>query len=137
MTRLATALALVGSFFLSSCGTGADQPEAAAPADAASASPEQALFLQKCGICHSQGGTGTMMLARRLGDEKSLLAEREDLTPEYIAAVVRHGLNSMPPITRVELTEAQLSDVSLYLTGKPLMADSAAQTGAGAEGEQP
>ncbi len=134
MKHLATPLALLGCVFLSSCGAQADQPDTVAQADAAPASPEEALFQKKCGICHNPGGTGTMMLARRLGDENSLLAERDDLTPDYVAAVVRNGLNSMPAITRVELTDAQLSDVSLYLTGKPLAGE---QADASAEGDQP
>ncbi|MCC7463491.1 MAG: cytochrome c [Gammaproteobacteria bacterium] len=70
----------------------------------------------RCGICHAIGGTGTFMLARRLGDERSLLAERTDLTAELVTHVVRHGINGMPVFTRVELSDAELALVIAYLT---------------------
>lgn len=79
----------------------------------------EALFVRKCGICHLDGGTGTMMLARRLGDNKALLAQRSDLSPRYVETVVRRGINSMPTITRVELSDAELGAIVKYLTDKP------------------
>ena len=49
------------------------------------------------------------MLSRRLGRERALLVGRTDLTEGYVTQVVRHGLMSMPRLTRVELTDAYLA----------------------------
>ncbi|MEO0062850.1 MAG: hypothetical protein RLZZ08_1410 [Pseudomonadota bacterium] len=75
----------------------------------------QYVFEQKCALCHGTVGTGTMMLARRLGKDHALLAQRTDLQPAYVEAVVRNGIGSMPAITRVELTDAQLAQLARFL----------------------
>ena len=93
-------------------------PARAEVSDAAGLSGE-AIFKTQCGICHQQMGTGTVTLARRVGWRNSLLAERRDLDPGYIGYVVRHGIGSMPPQTRVDLTDAELSSLIAYLT-RPL-----------------
>jgi hypothetical protein len=56
------------------------------------------------------------MLGRRLGPERALLAQRSDLSADYVRQVVRHGLLSMPPFTRVDLSDAELAQLSVYLT---------------------
>lgn len=76
----------------------------------------QRLFDQKCALCHGTMGTGTMMLERRLGKDNALLAKRTDLQPEYVEAVLRNGIGSMPAITRVELTDAQRVQLTAFLT---------------------
>lgn len=73
------------------------------------------LFHARCGGCHLAGGGGTKMLAKRLGEEKSLLEERTDLLPLYIRTVVRYGVGSMPWFTRVELPDAELDAIADYL----------------------
>ena len=75
-----------------------------------------ALFQDRCVLCHAAGGTGTFMLARRLGKERSLLAERSDLSADYVKQIVRHGLFAMPRFTRVELTDAELAAVAAFLS---------------------
>ncbi|HUK02701.1 MAG TPA: cytochrome c [Steroidobacteraceae bacterium] len=75
----------------------------------------EALYRQRCGICHLEGGTGTFMLARRLGADQALLAARHDLDPAFIRQVVRHGIVSMPRFSRVELPDAQLEMIVRYL----------------------
>ena len=87
---------------------------AAAGADTPAADGQQ-LFERRCGVCHLQGQTGTTILARRLGPERALLAGRTDLAPEYIRQVVRAGLVNMPPLTRVELPDAELEAISAWL----------------------
>jgi mono/diheme cytochrome c family protein len=87
---------------------------AATPAAAAQPNGE-ALFRRECAICHLKDGTGQMMLARRLGADKSLLGDRKDLTTVYVKRVVRYGLNSMPRFTRAELPEKDLDAVAAYL----------------------
>ena len=85
-----------------------------APAAAADAGHD--LFMARCGKCHLEGGTGTFMLGRRLGQDKALLEDRTDLNPAYVHRVVRHGMNSMPWFTPVELTDADLAAITAYLT---------------------
>jgi mono/diheme cytochrome c family protein len=73
-------------------------------------------FKARCSKCHGESGTGTFMLARRLGKEKALLESRLDLTPEFIRHVVRNGIVSMPALTRIEVTDDELRAISNYLT---------------------
>ncbi|HXX71459.1 MAG TPA: cytochrome c [Candidatus Acidoferrum sp.] len=86
------------------------------------------LFEQRCGFCHLAGGTGTIMLARRLGKERSLLSERTDLSAEYIQKITRVGINSMPPHNRIEVPDSELNLITTYLT-RPASARTAADTG--------
>jgi mono/diheme cytochrome c family protein len=74
------------------------------------------VFEHRCGMCHRQGGTGTFILARRLGAERSLLEKRSDLDPDYIRTVVRWGLVNMPRISRVEVPEPDMDALVAYLT---------------------
>jgi Cytochrome C oxidase, cbb3-type, subunit III len=78
---------------------------------------DEEAFFTDCGYCHLQGGTGTLMMSRRLGEAKGLLTERGDLAGDYIRFVVRHGLLSMPALTRVEVTDAELDGIVRFLTG--------------------
>jgi len=73
------------------------------------------LYTRECAICHSENGFGTMMLARRLGTDRSLLQKRTDLMPDYVKTVVRRGLASMPPLSRVEVSDKELEDIIAYL----------------------
>jgi mono/diheme cytochrome c family protein len=92
---------------------------AATPAGAAPTAEEiargEAAFTHRCAMCHRAGQTGTFVLARRLGAEKSLLERRTDLPDAYIRLVVRQGLVNMPRISRVELPDADLAAVGAYL----------------------
>ena len=76
----------------------------------------KALFQARCGYCHLAGGTGTFMLGRRLGKDKALLAQRTDLSAEYIKKITRVGINSMPPHTRIEVPDSELDSIAAYLT---------------------
>jgi len=68
------------------------------------------------------------MLARRLGRERSLLAERTDLTAGYIQKITRVGINSMPPHNRIELPDSELDLIAIYLT-RPAAARAAEHAG--------
>jgi len=74
-----------------------------------------AAFSHRCGMCHREGGTGTFILARRLGAEQSLLEKRTDLQPLYVRTVVRWGLQNMPRLSRVEVPDADLDAIISYL----------------------
>lgn len=76
----------------------------------------QQVFAHRCGMCHREGGTGTFVLARRLGAPQSLLEQRTDLKPEYVRFVVRWGLMNMPRLSRVEVPDTDLTDLVAYLT---------------------
>lgn len=77
----------------------------------------QSAFVHRCGMCHREGGTGTYILARRLGPDLSVLEKRRDLKPEYIRYVVRWGLVNMPRLSRVEVPDKDLDAIAAYLTG--------------------
>jgi mono/diheme cytochrome c family protein len=89
------------------------------------------LFHARCGYCHLAGGTGTIMLGRRLGKDRSLLEERTDLNVEYIKKITRVGINSMPPHNRIELPDSELDLIAAYLTrpASARTADTAAAKG--------
>ncbi len=89
---------------------------AAAAPDAALVARGKAAFTHRCSMCHRDGGTGTFILARRLGAAKSLLEQRTDLDPTYVRTVVRWGLVNMPRISRVELPEQDMDALVAYLT---------------------
>jgi mono/diheme cytochrome c family protein len=82
-------------------------------------------FHARCGFCHLERGTGTIMLGWRLGADKALLENRTDLDATYVRAIVRAGLRSMPALTRVEVTDGELDTIARYLAGpKPAGAGS-------------
>ena len=63
---------------------------------------------------------GTNLLTKQrvmLGEppEKALLANRTDLTQDYIKIVVRRGKLAMPSLTRVEVTDAELDAIARFL----------------------
>ncbi len=74
------------------------------------------LFHARCGYCHLAGGTGTIMLGRRLGKDRALLDQRTDLTTAYIEKITRVGINGMPPHTRIEVPDSELDLIAAYLT---------------------
>jgi mono/diheme cytochrome c family protein len=102
MRRLGPTLLLIGAL-------------SPAMATAAEPAPGEALFVHRCAPCHRDGGTGTFMLGRRLGPERALLERRTDLIPDYVRTVVRSGVNSMPPLSRVEVPDADLAAIAAYL----------------------
>jgi mono/diheme cytochrome c family protein len=79
-------------------------------------SSDRQIYADRCVKCHGETGTGTFMLRRRLGKDKGMLEQRIDLAPELIRHVVRNGIVSMPAITRVEVTDAELDAIVRYLT---------------------
>lgn len=78
------------------------------------------VFEVHCGYCHLAGGMGTNLLTKQQvmagqTPDKGLLANRTDLTADYVKAVVRMGKGAMPPQTRVDLTAPELDAVAAYL----------------------
>jgi cytochrome c5 len=89
--------------------------QAAEWVDTSHATPET-LFAEKCGMCHRAQGMGTTLLARRYDPETALLENRRDLQGEFIRTVVRSGFNNMFPISRGEVSDAQLDSIVEHLT---------------------
>jgi len=73
------------------------------------------MFMRRCGVCHLEGGMGTMVLARRLPPDQAKLQDRPGLRPEYVVATVRDGMGAMPRMTRVDVTDAELNAIANYL----------------------
>ena len=74
-----------------------------------------AVFGEKCGMCHRAGGMGTTLLTRRFPAEQAMLENRRDLEPAFVEAVVRGGLGVMYPLSRGEVSDAQLAVIQQYL----------------------
>jgi mono/diheme cytochrome c family protein len=100
-------------------GSRVDNPYRGVMQDRSASSPGEALFVEKCGMCHRQMGMGTVILARRMEATRAPLEARTDLTPELIEVAVRQGIANMPRIGRGELSDAQLVTVTTYLTQPP------------------
>jgi mono/diheme cytochrome c family protein len=78
------------------------------------------LFSNRCGACHLAGGMGSNLLTKQMIAAKrppsdGLLANRTDLTPDYVQSVVRNGKMAMPRLTRVDVTDAELAAITTYL----------------------
>lgn len=84
--------------------------------DRSSHSPNEALFVEKCGMCHRQMGMGTVLLARRMPPALARLEQRDDLTMDTIRTAARQGIGNMPRIRRGEVSDAQLDRIAAYLT---------------------
>jgi mono/diheme cytochrome c family protein len=86
----------------------------------ASATGGEALFSNRCGSCHLAGGMGTNLLTKQMMMAKrpptdGLLANRTDLTADYVKGVVRQGKLAMPRLTKVDVTDADLDAIAAYL----------------------
>lgn len=80
----------------------------------------EALFSNRCGACHLEGGMGTNLLTKQMIMAKrppidGMLSNRTDLTGEYVKAVVRQGKNAMPRLSQVDVTNAELESIATYL----------------------
>ena len=80
----------------------------------------EALFSNRCGSCHLAGGMGTNLLTKQRmmagqPPEMGLLANRTDLTADYVRSVVRQGKVAMPRLSRTEVTDAELDAIAAYL----------------------
>ena len=114
MKQVMTTLILVSSLSLSACVL-AESPVTIDKSISELGLGEET-YLNNCGICHNLGEMGTRILAKRLGDERAVLAERTDLAPAFINYVVRNGLLSMPLFNRGTLSEEELGAIVTYLT---------------------
>ncbi|HEY4210754.1 MAG TPA: cytochrome c [Steroidobacteraceae bacterium] len=96
-------------------GTEVKNATGGAMQDRSSKSPAEALFVEKCGMCHRQMGMGTVILARRVDPSKAMLEARTDLTSAYVIQAARAGIGNMPRMQRGEVSDAQLQIIAGYL----------------------
>jgi len=78
-----------------------------------------AVFGRICLSCHGPTGWGTRALSRRMPRDQALLANRRDLTPEVLHAVLRHGIGSMPSLTPTDLSDAEIDALAAWLAKPP------------------
>jgi len=83
--------------------------------DRTSSSPAEALFVEKCSMCHRNMGMGTVLLGRRMDPKVAPLEDRDDLTADYVTQAVRVGIGNMPIIPRGEVSDEQLQQIAGYL----------------------
>ena len=141
--RLST-LALVGLSGLLSAGSAMADPAtsketawapltktaAQAPKDARERRGQE-VFEQRCAACHAAvpkdmigppympAMAGTQALqARYKGAKPAEIEQRTDLTPAFVTAIVRGGLNSMPFFRPTELSDDDLTALGAYLARK-------------------
>jgi mono/diheme cytochrome c family protein len=91
----------------------------------------QEVFEQRCAACHAavpkdmigppymppMPGTQALQ-ARYKGEKPAELERRTDLTPAFVAAIVRGGLNSMPFFRPTELSVDDLRALGAYFARK-------------------
>jgi len=126
--RAENLVAIGAALLLVACSGGSGDPSLAAattaPAPASTGmiqdrsfhSPEEALFVEKCAMCHRQFGMGTVLLARRVDPAMAMLEKRNDLTAEYVIHAARSGIGNMPRIPRGEVSDAQMTAIAKYLS---------------------
>ena len=80
-----------------------------------------AIYEHYCIACHDRGvgHPGTQNLAYRYGPEKAALADRDNLTPEYVRIMVRFGRGLMPGFRSSEISDEQLKLLADYLAAGP------------------
>ncbi len=74
------------------------------------------LYGRECAYCHVGRNTGTIMLQRRLPQgTPAQLHLRTNLPAAYVRLVVRNGMVNMPPLSRAELSDAELDLIAHWL----------------------
>lgn len=98
-------------------------PSQALAQPAAAATPIERgakVYKKWCAECHNERGFATVTLQRRFqGAAPAILDQRHDLSSELVGYVVRNGVSFMPFFRKTEVTDAELGDLSAYLTSDP------------------
>lgn len=121
LALIAAASLVVGTVFAAdekstaTAGTQVKNATSGVSQDRSSKSPEEALFVEKCGMCHRQMGMGTIILARRVDPAVAMLEARPDLPADFVIQAARAGIGNMPRISRGEVSDAQLKVIASYL----------------------
>lgn len=134
---LAAALTVAGCVGMAAAQEGAAPPEVAstdaapeepAPppgmpqpitlADRPGATGGEALYVEKCIMCHGPVGMGTGLLARK-GRSPAELEKRGDLVAAFVVLAARNGIGNMPYIPRGEVSDEQMQQIADYLAAGP------------------
>lgn len=92
-------------------------PDAITLSDRPDATGGEALYVEKCIMCHGPNGMGEGLLARRT--EQPDLEARDDLTSDFVIQAARQGIGNMPAIPRGEVSDAQMQQIADYLAAGP------------------
>jgi mono/diheme cytochrome c family protein len=78
------------------------------------------VFNNWCSACHSRGpqnAPGTTSLQMKYqGALPAALEDRRDLTTDLVKFFVRNGVATMPQLRKVEVSDADLDALAVYLT---------------------
>jgi mono/diheme cytochrome c family protein len=114
MSRAGTMLRRIAALGALACAAGPlaaqDQPDAH--------SAGRAVYTRWCAPCHAAGIThpGTNALTVKYAGVKSgVLLDWKDVTPQYVAGIVRGGIAVMPPFRKVEISDAELDALARFL----------------------
>ncbi len=132
MRRLAMATVLLGA--VAASGAVVAQQTVRTGPTAPDLKAGKAVFAKWCAPCHAASprlaGTASLQ-AKYEGALPAALEDRTDLQPVTISYFVRTGVAWMPPFRPTEISDAQLDELSAYLTAPlekrgahaPLLAD--------------
>ena len=102
----------------------AEQPQGRPPAPAPitlstrpGATGGEALFIDKCIMCHGPDGMGTGLLGR--DRPVALLEARDNLPAQFVIVAARQGIGNMPAIPRGEVSDEELQAIADYLAAGP------------------
>ena len=81
------------------------------------ATPGERVYIKWCAECHASAmGPGTQALERRYkGEVPAILDKRPGMPVEFVEYTVRHGMLSMPPFRKTEISDAELAALATYL----------------------
>jgi mono/diheme cytochrome c family protein len=77
----------------------------------------EALYIDKCIMCHGPNGMGTGLLGRTR--PVALLEARDNLPAEFVVVAARQGIGNMPAIPRGEVSDEELQAIAEYLAAGP------------------
>ena len=78
----------------------------------------ETIYNDKCTYCHADRGWGTRELAKRTEPGQAKLLDRTGLSRDFIAAVVRRGIGSMPAFTPTDLSDAETEVLAEWLEAR-------------------
>ncbi len=79
----------------------------------------RAVYTKWCAPCHDPGvnhpGTNALTVKYR-GVKSGVLLEWQDLPPEMVRQLVRHGISVMPQFRKTEISDAELDALAKFLS---------------------
>ncbi len=121
LVRAALVCGIVGAGYTATTVFAADAAVPTPAISPATLAQGAAIYEHYCTVCHERGlGTpGTQALGFLYGKEKAALADRDNLTPDYVRFLVRNGRGLMPAFRMTEVSEEELKALAAYLSAGP------------------